>query len=216
MKLPWPLIKALAEHFEGKITLIYGMPSTGKTSLALSLLYFILIRGGLGIIVYSGSRLITMRLREMFNDKDIKLLGKKVEIIVPKDFNEQLTSLIRICSEKRDIKVLVIDSISDFYQLDIVSKRDINSLLKLNFILGILSKFSKLRNLAVIMTCHAKWRKSGEIPIGNKVMKFYLDNIIHMIREDKSGLIKVERLDGIEFDIQYRYVIEKEGIKIVG
>jgi DNA repair protein RadB len=170
---------------KGSITLIYGGPGTGKTNIALN--FSINCVKNYGSVIFIDSESLSPERLHSFTGgkKEIasKLLFYRVRSFIEQE--EAIKKTYSLLMRGINVSAIVIDSFTEFYNLNI---EHMNSLASLSKQLGILEDIAKNYSLVVLLTSRVYYSiKDGRI---KNVAGYYMNPAIKTI-------IRLEKIDDI-------------------
>ena len=182
------------------VTMIYGEPETGKTTLAIQCAANCAIRG---------------RLKTMFIDCDNTFSSERLNQISQRDFNQAAQQIILVKPENFDEQASVVDNLSDYTarNFGLIVVDTFNSLYRaktaetptkakalfaanreLNRQMATLTQIAKTRHIPVIVTSQVKSLfdepHSGVAPVAARVLRFWADNVIALRPTENPQIIK--------------------------
>lgn len=174
---------------KGRITGIYGPAGSGKTlSCMLALLSKDLVHKKI-IYIDTESGFYVDRLKQL--SPESKDVLKRIIFFFPKSFEELMKislNIERIVS--KDTGLIVVDTISSFYRLEIARKHDQRTLNKeFVSITGVFSQLAKKYDIPVVFTSqvYADMKNKGKvIPIGSFILKNRCKFLIELEKLDNN------------------------------
>ena len=178
------------------VTLIYGEPETGKTTLAIQCAVSCALQNYKTLFVDCDNTFSTKRLSQLSADK-FDQVAEQVILIKPKDFKEQMAVIERIQDyTAKNFGLIIIDTFTSLYGAKVCesSGKAFSVNRELNRQLAILAQTSKIRKIPVIITSQVRSvlddPNVGVAPVANRVLKFWADTIIAMKPTDYPQTIK--------------------------
>ncbi len=163
------LDQLLSGGFEtGTVTQIYGASGTGKTSICLMASYNA-VKQGYKVAYIDTEGLSMERVNQIFEEKDRLKDVYVYEVIDFKQQSSAIKELARLCKEKDNLKLVVVDSFTFLYRSELEDvekqvkvKREL--IAQLTFLLGLARKF----DLAVVITnqVYTDVKTGEEKPLG--------------------------------------------------
>jgi len=168
------------------VTLIYGEPETGKTTLAIQCAVSCALQNYRTLFVDCDNTFSTKRLSQLSGDK-FDQVAEQVILIKPKDFNEQTAVIDRIQDyTAKNFGLIVIDTFTSLYGAKVAesSGKAFSVNRELNRQLAILAQTAKIRKIPVIIVSQVRSvfddPNVSVAPVANRVLKFWADTIIAM------------------------------------
>ena len=163
---------------KGCITQFYGPPGSGKTNIALKILYEATknmdTEGGLSL----------ERIQQIAGS-DFGSISKNIYILEPKSFDEQILDIQNIediLKKDKSIDMLIIDSIVALYRVEDGDPSEINK--RLGRLMAKLLRLSREYNVAIVITnqIYSPFDSDDLIiePIGGTVLKYWSKIIIEI------------------------------------
>ncbi len=177
------------------VTLIYGEPETGKTTLAIQCAFHCALQGYKTLFVDCDNTFSAKRLSQLTDDK-FDQIADQIILVKPKDFREQ-TSLIDHIQDYtvKNFGLIVIDTFTSLYGAKVseISGKAFSVNRELNRQLAILAQTAKIRKIPVMITSQVRsvFDESDSVrPVATRVLKFWADTIIAMKPTDYPQTIK--------------------------
>ncbi|HMK94144.1 MAG TPA: AAA family ATPase [Candidatus Limnocylindrales bacterium] len=178
------------------ITLIYGEPETGKTTLAIQCAVHCALQNFKTLFVDCDNTFSTKRLSQISADK-FDQVAEQIILVKPKDFHEQtaVVDYIQNYTEK-NFGLVVIDTLTSLYGAEVsgYSGKAFNVNRELNRQLAILAQNAKIRKIPAIITSQVRSVLDNPnitfAPVANRVLKFWADVIIAMKPTGYPQIIK--------------------------
>jgi len=165
------------------ITLIYGAPETGKSTLALQCAVNCAIQGSKVLFVDCDNTFSTKRLSQIAGDR-FDEVAERIALVKPKDFCEQTTVVDHIQDYAgKKVGLIVIDTLTSLYGARVceTSSKAFTINRELNRQLAILAQTVKLRKIPLIITSQVRSIIEEEEetvrPVATRVLKFLADII---------------------------------------
>ena len=180
------------------ITLIYGEPETGKSTLATQCAFNCAMQGLKTLYVDCDNTFSPIRLAQIADEK-FDDIADKILLIKPLNFKEQTAVMDRIADYvTRNFGLIIIDTINSLYGAKFAESSsktkafDVNR--ELNRQLAILAQITKIQKIPIIITSQVRsifTNPFGGIkPAANRVLTFWADNIISL-KPTETKAIKV-------------------------
>ena len=168
------------------VTLIYGEPETGKTTLTIQCAVSCALQNYNTLFVDCDNTFSTKRLSQLSADK-FDQVAKQIILAKPKNFQEQ-TAVIDLIQDytSKNFGLIIIDTFTSLYRAEVadLSGKAFGLNRELNRQLAILAQTAKIRKIPVIITSQVRSvfedSNVGVAPVANRVLKFWADTIIAM------------------------------------
>ena len=178
------------------VTLIYGEPETGKTTLAIQCAVSCALQNLKTLFVDCDNTFSTKRLSQLSGDK-FEQVAEQVILIKPKDFREQTAVIDRIQDyTEKNFGLIIIDTFTSLYGARVAefSGKAFSVNRELNRQLAILAQTVKIRKIPVIVVSQVRSvfddPNVSVAPVANRVLRFWADTIIAMKPTDYPQTIK--------------------------
>lgn len=205
------------------VTLIYGEPETGKTTLAIQCAVNCAIQNLKVLFVDCDSSFYAKRLSQISGGR-FEEVAERIILVKPKNFKEQ-TALIDQINDyaTANVGLIIIDTFTSLYGAK-VSESSIKSKTfgvnrELNRQLAILAQTTKIKKIPVIITSQVRSvfndQSTSVRPVATRVLKFWADTIITLKPTCNSQTIKavLEKAQEIEEEVTCYVQIGETGIK---
>ncbi|MCL2642595.1 MAG: AAA family ATPase [Candidatus Bathyarchaeota archaeon] len=170
------------------ITLIYGEPETGKSTLATQCAFNCAIQGLKTLYIDCDNTFSPKRLVQIAAEK-FDEIADRILLVKPLDFKEQTAVMDRIADYvTHNFGLIVIDTINSLYGAKFAETSNkakafsVNR--ELNRQMAILAQTAKIRKIPIILTSQVRNMfsdPSGSVkPAANRVLTFWADNIISL------------------------------------
>jgi len=170
------------------ITLIYGEPETGKSTLATQCAFNCATQGLKTLYIDCDNTFSPKRLSQIAAEK-FDEIADKILLIKPLNFKEQTAVIDRIADYiTHNFGLIVIDTINSLYGAKFAeapnkSKAfDVNR--ELNRQMAILAQIAKIQKIPIIINSQVRNMFSDQYssikPVANRVLTFWADNIISL------------------------------------
>ena len=179
-----------------RISLIYGEPETGKTTLAIQCAVNCAIQGYKTLFVDCDGTFSASRLSQIASEK-FKKIAELIILVRPNDFREQ-TALIDHLGEyvSKNFGLIVVDTFTSLYRLRVAesSERTFELNRELNRQIALLAQVAKTQKIAVLITSQVRSvfneaHVSVE-PVATRVLKFWANTIIAMKPTENTQVIR--------------------------
>jgi RecA/RadA recombinase len=178
------------------VTLIYGEPETGKTTLAMQCAVNCAMQGYKTLFVDCDNTFSAKRLSQLAAGK-FEEIAELVILIKPNNFREQ-TAVIDRLSEytAKNFGLVVIDTLNSLYRAEVAesSGKAFGLNRELNRQLAILAQTAKTQKIPVVITSQVRSVFNDSYvdvaPVATRVLKFWADTIIAMKPTENPQIIK--------------------------
>jgi len=206
----------------GQITLIYGEPNTGKTTLAMQCAVNSAIKGLKAIFIDSDNTFSITRLSQIVN-VNVSSISPLIFISKPFSFHEQSILFETLCDYiSKDTGLVVVDTINSLYRVELESTEKIFVLNReLNRQLAYLCEVARSHEIAVLIISQVRQVVQGKHhhgmvePVASRLLKFWSQNIIKL-RNTSRHLVRkaqVEKSTNPFWRNNYSYyTLDKMGI----
>jgi DNA repair protein RadB len=169
------------------ISLIYGEPETGKTTLAIQCAVSCGLQNYKTLFVDCDNTFSSKRLSQLSGDK-FDQVAEQIILVKPKDFKEQMAVIDRIQEyTAKNFGLIIIDTFTSLYGAKVaeVTGKAFSVNRELNRQLAILAQTTKIRKIPVVITSQVRavfdsQNSSSVAPVANRVLKFWADTIVSM------------------------------------
>jgi RecA/RadA recombinase len=166
------------------VTLIYGEPETGKTTLVMQCALNCAIQNYKVLFVDCDNTFSTKRLSQLSSNR-FDQVAQQIILIKPKDFHEQ-TALIDHIQDytEKNFGLIIIDTFTSLYGAKVseISGKAFSVNRELNRQLAILAQTTKIRKIPVIINSQVRAvfdnPNVSTAPVAHRVLRFWADNII--------------------------------------
>jgi RecA/RadA recombinase len=180
----------------GRVTLIYGEPETGKTTLTIQCAVSCALQNYKTLFVDCDNTFSTKRLSQLSEEK-FERVAEQIILIKPKDFREQTAVIDRIQDyTEKNFGLIIIDTFTSLYGAKVAesSGKAFGPNRELNRQLAILAQTAKIRKIPVIITSQVRSvfdePNVSVKPVATRVLKFWADTIIAMTPTEYPQEIK--------------------------
>jgi RecA/RadA recombinase len=180
------------------ITLIYGEPETGKSTLATQCAFNCVMQGLKTLYIDCDNTFSPKRLAQIADGK-FDEIADRILLVKPLDFKEQTAVMERIGDYvTHNFGLIIIDTINSLYGAKVAeapSKSKAFSVNReLNRQMAILAQIAKIRKIPIILNSQVRNMFSDQFgnvrPAANRVLTFWADNIISL-KPTETKIIKV-------------------------
>ncbi len=204
----------------GTVTLVYGEPETGKSTLAMQCAVNCAMQGYKTLFVDCDNTFSAKRLSQVATGK-FEEIAKLIILMKPADFKEQTALIDRIGEyTAKNFGLIVIDTLNSLYRAKVaeLSRKPFSVNRELNRQLAILAQTAKTRKLPVVVTSQVRSvfddSYARVAPVATRVLKFWADTIIVMKpTEDPQTLKAVFEEENEDVQEEFCYVrIDETGV----
>src|SRR3972149_40501 len=178
------------------VTLIYGEPETGKTTLAMQCAVNCAMQNLKTLFVDCDNTFSPKRLSQVASGK-FEEIANRIILIRPADFGEQTAVIDRISEyTANNFGLVVIDTLNSLYRAEVAepSGKAFGRNRELNRQLAILAQTAKAQKIPVVITRQVRsvFDESyiNVAPVATRVLKFWADTIIAMKPTENPQVIK--------------------------
>jgi DNA repair and recombination protein RadB len=194
-------LKCIDSHLGGGIspqtvTLIYGEPETGKTTLTMQCAVSCAVQNLKVLFVDCDNTFSAKRLSQVAGDS-FDAVAERIILVKPKDFREQTVLIDNIQDyTSQNFGLIIIDTFTSLYSARVAetTSKAFSVNRELNRQLAILAQTAKIRKIPVIITSQVRSvldeQPSSLRPVATRVLKFWADTIINLKPEDYPQTIK--------------------------
>jgi len=203
------------------VTLIYGEPETGKTTLAMQCTVNCAMQGYKTLFVDCDNTFSAKRLSQVAAGK-FEEIAELVILIRPNDFKEQTAVIDRLADyTAKNFGLVVIDTVTSLYRLRVAesSGKAFGLNRELNRQMALLAQNTKTLKIPIIVTSQVR-SVFNEVPmsvepVATRVLKFWADTIIAMKPTENPQIIKavLEKTPGKVQEVTCPLKIEETGIR---
>jgi RecA/RadA recombinase len=178
------------------VTLIYGEPETGKSTLAMQCAVNCAMQNHKTLFVDCDSMFSAKRLSQVASGK-FEEIAELIILIKPNDFKEQAAVIDRLSEyTAKNFGLVVIDTVTSLYRLSVAesSGKAFGLNRELNRQMALLAQNAKTLKIPVIATSQVS-SVFNEVhvsvePVATRVLKFWADTIIAMKPTENPQIIK--------------------------
>ncbi|MBI4015370.1 MAG: DNA repair and recombination protein RadB [Candidatus Aenigmarchaeota archaeon] len=205
---------------DGCVTNFFGPPAVGKSQISMLSAVSAVGRGKKVLFIDTEGGFSVERLNQIADGGKV---GKKIILLEPKTWEEQMEAVKKaeVISRKRDIGLIIVDSIAALWRVHIEEKNAKTAIRELATQLSVLSKIARTNKIPVIITNQVYENpKTGRLEMsGSSIVKWWSKNIIELFHVGKPGrrlaVIKKARSlpeeRGVEFEIYSKGIRDYKG-----
>ncbi len=178
------------------VTLIYGEPETGKTTLAMQCAVNCAMQNLKTLFVDCDNTFSPKRLAQVASGK-FEEIADRIILIKPADFREQTAVIDRVSEyTAKNFGLVVIDTLNSLYRAKVAesSEKAFGLNRELNRQMAILAQAAKTQKIPMIITSqvHSVFNETyvTVAPVATRVLKFWADTIIAMKPTENPQTIK--------------------------
>jgi RecA/RadA recombinase len=177
------------------VTLIYGEPETGKSTIALQCAVNCALQNRKVLFVDCDNTFYAKRLSQIAGDR-FDEVAERIVLVKPKDFREQTAFIDCIQDYTANIGLIVVDTFTSLYgaQVAAASGKAFTLNRELNRQLAILAQTVKTKKIPVLLTSQVRSiisdQNPGVRPVATRVLKFWADNIIALKPTEDQRVLK--------------------------
>ena len=205
------------------VTLIYGEPETGKTTLAMQCAFNCAIQNLKVLFIDCDNSFYAKRLSQISKDQ-FDEVAERIILVKPKNFREQ-TALIDQINEyaTTNVGLIIIDTFTSLYGAKVseasAKSKTFGVNRELNRQLAILAQTTKIKKIPVIITSQVRSvvndQSASVRPVATRVLKFWADTIITLKPTNNPQIIKavLEKAREIDEEVTCYVQIGEAGIQ---
>ncbi len=178
------------------VTLVYGEPDTGKSTLAMQCAKNCAILGYKVLYVDCDNTFYSQRLAQISKDQ-FDQVAEKIILLKPIDFREQTAVVDQIQDYAvGNVGLIIFDTFTSLYGAKVCERegRNFSVNRELNRQLAILAQTAKIRKIPIIITSQVRYvfneQSTSVRPVATRVLKFWADNIISLKPTESLRQIK--------------------------
>ena len=205
------------------VTLIYGEPETGKTTLAMQCAVNCAIQNLKVLFIDCDNSFYAKRLSQISKGR-FDEVAERIILVKPKNFKEQ-TALVDQINDyaTTNVGLIIIDTFTSLYGARVsetaIKSKTFGINRELNRQLAILAQTTKIKKIPVIITSQVRSVFNDQItsvrPVATRVLKFWADTIISLKPTNNSQTIKavLEKAREIKEEVMCYVQIGEVGIQ---
>ena len=205
----------------GEITLIYGEPGTGTTSLAMQC-SVLCARYGLKVLFIDSEKSFSLNRLLQIAGNTLGEVSPLIFVFKPENFEEQSILMENLENYLPSIALIVVDTITTLYRNELGSKEKVFTLnMKLNRQLAYLNEVARSHNTAVLLTSqvHSVFQDNASEkkiqPVANRLLKYWSQKIISLEVTTNSTIKKAvleKGLGDVKRGVICFYLLSDDGI----
>ena len=181
----------------GTITLIYGAPETGKTTLTIQCAANCAFRGLKTLFIDCDNTFASERLRHILREK-FDDLAELIILLKPMDFTEQAAVVDKLADYvARNFGLVVIDTVNSLYRAktsENPSKTSFGVNRELNRQMALLAQIARTKSIPIIVTSQVRAvfnETFNDIaPVATRVLQFWADAVIALKPTENAQMVK--------------------------
>ena len=202
------------------VTLFYGEPETGKSTLASQCAVDCALQGYKTLFVDCDGMFSAKRLFSLSADK-FEQVAELIILVKPNDFREQTAFVDHLLDyTAKNTGLVVIDTVTSLYRARVSesSGKAFGLNRELNRQMALLAQTARIQKIPIIVTSQVRGvfdEPLGRVePVATRVLKFWADTIIAMKPTENPGIIKaiIEKSPNIIEESYCHLRIEETGI----
>ncbi len=201
------------------ITLIYGEPETGKSTLALQCAVHCTLQNSKVLYVDCDNTFSTQRLAQISGNR-FDEVAERIVLVKPRDFREQTALIDQIQDYTVNVGLIIIDTFTSLYSARAAEFSKAFSVNReLNRQLAILAQTVKTKKIPLLMTSQVRSvigeQASSVRPVATRVLKFWAETIIALKPTEYPPAIKatIEKAPGLTGETVCYIQIGESGIR---
>ena len=170
----------------GSVTLIYGEPETGKSTLAMQCAKNCALLGYKVLFIDCDNTFYTQRLAQISKNQ-FDQVAEKIVLLKPLDFKQQTAVVDQIDDySSGNVGLIVFDTFTALYGAKVceMEGKNFSANRELNRQLAILAQTARIRKIPVVITSQVRHvfneQSSCVRPVATRVIKFWADTIIDL------------------------------------
>jgi DNA repair protein RadB len=205
----------------GTVSLVYGEPETGKSTLAMQCAVNCALQGYKTLFVDCDNTFSAKRLSQIASE-EFEEIANLIILVKPVNFKEQTALIDRIeAYTAKNFGLIVIDTFNSLYRAKVAESlgKPFGVNRELNRQLAILAQTAKTQKLSVVLTSQVRSvfnePYANVAPVATRVLRFWADTIIVMKPTENPQIIKAafeEKSENIQEGPCYLR-IEETGIR---
>jgi RecA/RadA recombinase len=177
------------------ITLIYGEPETGKSTLAIQCAANCALQDRKILYVDCDNTFSAQRLAQICGNR-FDSVAEQIVLVKPRDFREQTALIDQIQDYTINVGLIVIDTFTSLYSAKAAeSPKAFSVNRELNRQLALLAQTVKTKKIPLLLTSQVRSilseENAGVRPVATRVLKFWAENIIALKPTELPQTIKV-------------------------
>jgi RecA/RadA recombinase len=177
------------------VTLIYGEPETGKSTLALQCAVSCAQQHSKVLYVDCDNTFSASRLAQISGSR-FDEVAERIVLVKPRDFREQTALIDRIEDYTVNVGLIIFDTFTSLYSARAAeSSRAFSTNRELNRQLAVLAQTVKTKKIPLLMNSQVRsviseQESSSVRPVATRVLKFWADNILFLKPAELPQTIK--------------------------
>lgn len=204
----------------GSVTLVYGEPEAGKTTLLIQCAVNCSRQGYRTLFADCDGKFSVRRLSQIASNQSEKT-AELIVLIRPANFQEQTVFVDRLTDYiTKDVGLLVFDTFTSLYRLRIAEypTRTFELNRELNRQLAVLAQTARMSKIAVLISSQVH-SVLNEVPVSvepvaTRVLKFWADTVLSLKPTRDSETIRME-LEKVSFKLPRRVKLPSRGFDVI-
>lgn len=179
------------------VTMIYGEPETGKTSLAIQCAISSALQGLKTLFIDCDNAFAPERLSQI-SGENFAQVAEQIILVKPKDFSEQTTLVDNLTDYVSNaFGLVVVDTFNSLYRAKLCEsnhKYSFSINRELNRQMAVLAQITKTQHIPIIVTSQVKAVFDQPLvnvaPVATRVLQFWADVVIALTPTEMPQLIK--------------------------
>ncbi|MGE5188226.1 MAG: AAA family ATPase [Betaproteobacteria bacterium] len=177
------------------LTLIYGEPETGKSTIALQCAVNCALQNRKVLFVDCDNTFSAKRLSQVAGDR-FDEVSDRIILVKPKDFREQTAFIDCIQEYTANVGLIIVDTFTSLYGAQVAEASGKAFMInrELNRQLAILAQTVKTKKIPVLITSQVRSilndQNPSVRPVATRVLKFWADNIIAIKPTEDHRVLK--------------------------
>jgi RecA/RadA recombinase len=179
------------------ITLVYGEPETGKTTLAMQCAVNCAMQGYKALFMDCDGTFSAKRFAQVASGK-FEEIAEFVVLVKPNDFKEQTAVVDRLSDyTAKNCGLVIIDTVTSLYRLSVAEsgKKAFGLNRELNRQMAVLAQTAKTQKIPIVATSQVSSvfneTPVSVAPVATRVLKFWADTVVAMKPTENPQVIKV-------------------------
>jgi len=177
------------------ITLIYGEPETGKSTLAMQCAANCALLGNKVLYADCDNTFSAIRLAQISGNR-FDEVAERIVLVKPKDFREQTALIDQIGDYTVNVGLIIIDTFTSLYSARAAeSSKAFSVTRELNRQLALLAQTVKTKKIPLLLVSQVRSiiseETAGVRPVATRVLKFWAENILALKPIGQAQTVKV-------------------------
>jgi len=205
----------------GSLTLVYGEPETGKTTLAMQCAVNCASQNRKTLFVDCDGTFSGRRLSQLASSQ-LKQVADLIILMRPSNLREQITVIDKLPEYvAKSFGLLVVDTVNSLYRVGVAESPEkafeLNR--ELNRQMAHLAQVARTQKIALLVTSQVRSAlddmSSSVEPVGSRVLKFWADFIVALKLTERPSVITavLEKCPGQTRSLAWHLRIEEKGMR---